>query len=106
MTDADYLEAWHQVVLPLAAEFQPDLVIILFFLLMFIIIIIIIIITMTHHQKLDLYFPPDVRHCLFPIHPQTQILVSAGFDPALGCPEGEQRVFIAFKEVFKDISLL
>ena len=45
MTDADYLEAWHQVVLPLAAEFQPDLVIILFFLQMFIIIIIIIIIT-------------------------------------------------------------
>jgi len=45
MTDADYLAAWHQVVLPLAAEFQPDLV-----------------------------------------------LVSAGFDPALGCPEGEQRV--------------
>ena len=28
MTDADYLAAWHQVVLPLAAEFQPDLVII------------------------------------------------------------------------------
>ena len=32
--------------------------------------------------------------------------MSAGFDPALGCPEGEQRVFIAFKEVFKDISLI
>merc|ERR1719234_273113 len=45
MTDMDYLAAWQQVVLPLAAEFQPDLV-----------------------------------------------LVSAGFDPALGCPEGEQRV--------------
>ena len=45
MTDRDYLEAWHQVVLPLAVEFQPELV-----------------------------------------------LVSAGFDPALGCPEGEQRV--------------
>ena len=28
MTDADYLAAWHQVILPLAAEFQPDLVII------------------------------------------------------------------------------
>ena len=38
MTDADYLEAWHQVVLPLAAEFQPDLVVVLFFLWMFIII--------------------------------------------------------------------
>ena len=36
---------------------------------------------------------------MFPIHPQTQILVSAGFDPALGCPEGEQRVFIAFKDI-------
>ena len=47
MTDADYLEAWHQVVLPLAAEFQPDLVIILFFLQMFIIIIIIIITIIT-----------------------------------------------------------
>ena len=45
MTDSDYLSAFHQVVLPLAAEFQPQLV-----------------------------------------------LVSAGFDPALGCPEGEQRV--------------
>ena len=30
MTDADYLAAWHQVVLPLAAEFQPDLVIVIF----------------------------------------------------------------------------
>ena len=29
MTDADYLAAWHQVVLPLAAEFQPDLVVII-----------------------------------------------------------------------------
>ena len=48
MTDADYLEAWHQVVLPLAAEFQPDLVIILFFLQMFIIIIIITIITISN----------------------------------------------------------
>ena len=45
MTDGDYLSAWHRVVLPLAVEFQPQLV-----------------------------------------------LVSAGFDPALGCPEGEQRV--------------
>merc|ERR1719209_2501288 len=45
MTDSDYLSAFHQVVLPLAVEFQPELV-----------------------------------------------LVSAGFDPALGCPEGEQRV--------------
>ena len=45
MTDSDYLSAFHQVVLPLAAEFEPQLV-----------------------------------------------LVSAGFDPALGCPEGEQRV--------------
>ena len=45
MTDRDYLSAWHQVVLPLAVEFEPQLV-----------------------------------------------LVSAGFDPALGCPEGEQRV--------------
>ena len=45
MTDGDYLSAWHRVVLPLADEFQPQLV-----------------------------------------------LVSAGFDPALGCPEGEQRV--------------
>ena len=44
-TDADYLAAWHRVVLPLAAEFDPELV-----------------------------------------------LVSAGYDPALGCPEGEQRV--------------
>ena len=44
-TDADYLAAWHGVVLPLATEFQPELV-----------------------------------------------LVSAGYDPALGCPEGEQRV--------------
>ena len=48
MTDADYLEAWHQVVLPLAAEFQPDLVIILFFLQMFIIIIIITITTISN----------------------------------------------------------
>ena len=30
MTDADYLAAWHQVVLPLAAEFQPDLVVIIY----------------------------------------------------------------------------
>merc|ERR1719397_1202633 len=45
MTDMDYLSAWHLVVLPLAVEFEPQLV-----------------------------------------------LVSAGFDPALGCPEGEQRV--------------
>ena len=44
-TDADYLAAWHSVVLPLATEFRPELV-----------------------------------------------LVSAGYDPALGCPEGEQRV--------------
>ena len=42
-TDGDYLHAWHQVVLPLAHTFNPDLVI-----------------------------------------------ISAGFDPALGCPEGEQ----------------
>ena len=28
MTDVDYLAAWHQVVLPLAAEFHPDLVVI------------------------------------------------------------------------------
>ena len=48
MTDADYLEAWHQVVLPLATEFQPDMVIILFFLQMFIIIIIITIITISN----------------------------------------------------------
>ena len=47
MTDRDYLSAWHQVVLPLAVDFQPQLV-----------------------------------------------LVSAGFDPALGCPEGEQRVML------------
>ena len=26
MADTDYLAAWHQVVLPLAAEFHPDLV--------------------------------------------------------------------------------
>ena len=44
-TDADYLHAWHQVVLPLATEFRPQLV-----------------------------------------------LVSAGYDPAIGCPEGEQAV--------------
>ena len=44
-TDWDYLHAWHQLVLPLAARFRPELV-----------------------------------------------LVSAGFDPAVGCPEGEQEV--------------
>ena len=50
-TDADYLSAWHRVVLPLAVHFQPQLV-----------------------------------------------LVSAGFDPALGCPEGEQRVGSHFEK--------
>lgn len=44
-TDADYLSAWHNIVLPVAKEFNPDLV-----------------------------------------------LISAGFDPAVGCPEGEQEV--------------
>ena len=44
-TDADYLHAWHQVVLPLATQFSPQLVV-----------------------------------------------VSAGYDPAVGCPEGEQAV--------------
>ena len=44
-TDSDYLAAWHGVVLPLATEFAPQLV-----------------------------------------------LISAGFDPATGCPEGEQEV--------------
>ena len=48
MTDSDYLSAWHRVVLPLAVQFNPQLV-----------------------------------------------LVSAGFDPALGCPEGEQRVILS-----------
>lgn len=43
--DTEYLHAWHQVVLPVAHEFQPQLV-----------------------------------------------LISAGYDPAIGCPEGEQRV--------------
>ena len=31
-----------------------------------------------------------------------QVLVSAGFDPALGCPEGEQRVDIVMKKCCKD----
>ena len=44
-TDTDYLHAWHQVVLPVAHEFHPQLV-----------------------------------------------LISAGYDPAVGCPEGEQMV--------------
>ena len=43
--DTEYLHAWHQVVLPVAYEYQPHLV-----------------------------------------------LISAGYDPAIGCPEGEQRV--------------
>ena len=47
MGDADYLAAWHSVVLPLAAEFSPDLV-----------------------------------------------LVSAGYDPALGCPEGTTLIIL------------
>ncbi|KDR24372.1 Histone deacetylase 6 [Zootermopsis nevadensis] len=45
MTDADYLAVFHQVLLPMANEFQPEL-----------------------------------------------ILVSAGYDAAIGCPEGEMEV--------------
>ncbi|PNF26149.1 hypothetical protein B7P43_G04459 [Cryptotermes secundus] len=45
MTDADYLAVFHQVLLPMASEFQPEL-----------------------------------------------ILVSAGYDAAIGCPEGEMEV--------------
>ncbi|XP_069687064.1 histone deacetylase 6 isoform X1 [Periplaneta americana] len=45
MTDADYLAVFHQVLLPMAYEFQPEL-----------------------------------------------ILISAGYDAAIGCPEGEMEV--------------
>ncbi|KAJ9582108.1 hypothetical protein L9F63_003564, partial [Diploptera punctata] len=45
MTDADYLAVFHQVLLPMASEFQPEL-----------------------------------------------ILISAGYDAAIGCPEGEMEV--------------
>ncbi|XP_049882101.1 histone deacetylase 6 isoform X1 [Pectinophora gossypiella] len=45
MTDADYLAIWHQLLLPMAFEYQPELVI-----------------------------------------------VSAGYDAAIGCPEGEMEI--------------
>ncbi len=47
-TDSDYMAAFLEVLMPVAYEFQPELV-----------------------------------------------LISAGFDPALGCPEGEQEVLFA-----------
>ncbi|CAK1602419.1 unnamed protein product [Parnassius mnemosyne] len=45
MTDADYLAIWHQLLLPMALEYQPEL-----------------------------------------------IIISAGYDAAIGCPEGEMEV--------------
>ncbi|XP_045775789.1 histone deacetylase 6 isoform X1 [Maniola jurtina] len=45
MTDADYIAIWHQLLLPMAIEYQPELV-----------------------------------------------LISAGYDAAVGCPEGEMEV--------------
>ncbi|XP_053610806.1 histone deacetylase 6 isoform X1 [Plodia interpunctella] len=45
MTDADYLAVWHQLLLPMAFEYQPEL-----------------------------------------------ILISAGYDAAIGCPEGEMEI--------------
>ncbi|KAK0180458.1 hypothetical protein PV327_006097 [Microctonus hyperodae] len=49
MTNADYLAIFHQVLMPMAYEFQPDL-----------------------------------------------IIISAGYDAALGCPEGEMKISPAF----------
>lgn len=82
MGDSDYLAAFHHLVMPIAAEFNPQLVLIrltriLLYNLWEAVILIII------------------------------IIISCGFDAAIGDPEGEMRVFpAAFGHMTRHLSLL